>query len=292
MIQSMTGFAEKFFESKTFSLKITIKSLNHRFLDWNYRAGQLGEMESRLRGLCQKSLNRGRIDVFIDVQFTDPSRWEVRINEELLAKLIASLEHVSGRLKRDINFSVDHIFGIPHVIEMKRKNLREAEIEFIEKCFAKTLKDLVRARLDEGRRMKTAVLTHIKVLRQAVREIERLGKKQPLLIRNRLRDRLNELGQEARIPEEKLLEETAYMAQRYDLSEEIERLKSHLHYIQELLSSKAKEPVGKKLDFVAQELFREANTINSKAQDIVIVQKCLTVKGELESIRQQVQNLE
>jgi len=288
----MTGFAEKFFESKTFSLKITIKSLNHRFLDWNYRAGQLGEMESRLRGLCQKSLTRGRIDVFIDVQFTDPSRWEVRINEELLAKLIASLEHVSGRLKRDINFSVDHIFSIPHVIEMKRKNLREAEIEFIEKCFAKTLKDLVRARLDEGRRMKAAVLTHISVLRQAVREIERLGKKQPLLIRNRLRDRLNELGQEARIPEEKLLEETAYMAQRYDLSEEIERLKSHLHYIQELLSSKAKEPVGKKLDFVAQELFREANTINSKAQDIVIVQKCLTVKGELESIRQQVQNLE
>jgi uncharacterized protein (TIGR00255 family) len=288
----MTGFAEKFFESKSFTLKITIKSLNHRFLDWNFRAGQLGELESRLRGLCQKNLSRGRIDVFIDVQFTDPSRWEVRINEELLAKLVASLEQVSGRLKRDINFSVDHIFGIPHVIEMKRKDLTEAEVEFIEKCFAKTLKELVRGRLDEGRRMKADILTHIKVLRQAVREIEKLGKKQPLLIRNRFKDRLKELGQEARIPQEKLIEETAYMAQRYDLSEEIARLKSHLQYIQELLVSKDKEPVGKKLDFVAQELFREANTINSKAQDIAIVQKSLTVKGELESIRQQVQNLE
>ncbi|MFA9453705.1 MAG: YicC/YloC family endoribonuclease [Candidatus Aminicenantaceae bacterium] len=292
MIQSMTGFAEKYFESQTFSMKITIKSLNHRFLDWNFRAGQLSELESRLRGLCQKTLSRGRIEVFIDVQFTDPARWEVRINEELLAKLIASLEHVSGRLKRDVSFSVDHIFGIPHVIEMKRKNLTTGEVDFIEKCFTKTLKDLVRMRQDEGRRMKNEILIHSRVLRQAVREIEKLGKKQPLLIRNKLRDRLKELGQEARIPEEKFIEETAYMAQRYDLSEEIARLKSHILYMQELLSSKTKEPVGKKLDFVAQELFREANTINSKAQDIIIIQKSLTVKGELESIRQQVQNLE
>jgi uncharacterized protein (TIGR00255 family) len=288
----MTGFAEKYFESQTFSMKITIKSLNHRFLDWNFRAGQLSELESRLRGLCQKTLSRGRIEVFIDVQFTDPARWEVRINEELLAKLIASLEHVSGRLKRDVSFSVDHIFGIPHVIEMKRKNLTTGEVDFIEKCFTKTLKDLVRMRQDEGRRMKNEILIHSRVLRQAVREIEKLGKKQPLLIRNKLRDRLKELGQETRIPEEKFIEETAYMAQRYDLSEEIARLKSHLLYMQELLSSKTKEPVGKKLDFVAQELFREANTINSKAQDIIIIQKSLTVKGELESIRQQVQNLE
>jgi len=292
VIQSMTGFAEKYFKSQTFSMKITIKSLNHRFLDWNFRAGQLSELESRLRSLCQKTLSRGRIEVFIDVQFTDPARWEVRINEELLAKLIASLEQVSGRLKRDVSFSVDHIFGIPHVIEMKRKNLTTGEVDFIEKCFAKTLKELVRMRQDEGRRMKNAILVHSRVLRQAVREIEKLGKKQPMLIRNKLRDRLKELGQEARIPEEKFIEETAYMAQRYDLSEEIARLKSHLLYMQELLSSKDKGPVGKKLDFVAQELFREANTINSKAQDIVIIQKSLTVKGELESIRQQVQNLE
>jgi uncharacterized protein (TIGR00255 family) len=288
----MTGFAEKFFESKTLSLKITIKSLNHRFLDWNYRASQLHELEGRLRGRCQKALTRGRIEVFIDTQFTDPARWEVRINEELLAKLIASLEHVSGRLQRDIRFSVDHIFGIPHVIEMKRKNLTREEEDFIEGCFVKTLEELVRVRHKEGRRLKSELLAHARALRQAVREIEKLGKKQPLLIRNKLRERLKELGKEARVPEEKFIEETAYMAQRYDLSEEIARLKSHLMYLQELLSPKNEGPVGKKLDFVAQEIFREANTINSKAQDIAIVQRSLTVKGELESIRQQVQNLE
>lgn len=292
MIQSMTGYAEKIFEIRTISLKITIKSLNHRFLDWNFRAGQLSELESRLRSQCQKALSRGRIEVFIDIQFTDPAHWEVRVNEELLAKLIASLEQVSGRLKRDVNFSVDNIFGIPHVIEMKRKNLTRAEADFIEKCFVKTLGELVRVRRGEGRRLKSEILAHARALRQAVREIEKLGKKQPLLIRDKLRERLKELGQETRVSEEKLIEETAYMAQRYDLSEEIARLKSHLLYFQELLSLKTEEPVGKKLDFVAQELFREANTINSKAQDIAIVRRSLIVKGELESIRQQVQNLE
>jgi uncharacterized protein (TIGR00255 family) len=292
MIQSMTGYAEKIFETRTISLKITIKSLNHRFLDWNFRAGQLSELESRLRSQCQKALSRGRIEVFIDIQFTDPAHWEVRVNEELLAKLIASLEQVSGRLKRDVNFSVDNIFGIPHVIEMKRKNLTREEADFIEKCFVKALGELVRVRRGEGRRLKSDILAHARTLRQAVREIEKLGKKQPLLIRDKLRERLKELGQEARVTEEKLIEETAYMAQRYDLSEEIARLKSHLLYFQELLSLKTEEPVGKKLDFVAQELFREANTINSKAQDIAIVRRSLIVKGELESIRQQVQNLE
>jgi uncharacterized protein (TIGR00255 family) len=292
VIQSMTGFAEKFFKSKSFSLKVTIKSLNHRFLDWNFRAGQLSEIEGRLRKLCQSTISRGRIDVFMDIQFTDPTSWEVRINESLLAEILASLEHVSTRLKRSVNFSVDHIFGIPHVIDLKRKNLTAEEMNFIEKCFAQTLNELVHMRQREGRQLKGEILTHARNVKRTVTEVERLGKKQPALIRKKLEERLKELKKDVSVSEEKLIEETAYMAQRYDLSEEIERLKSHLIYFQELLSSKESEPVGKKLDFVAQELFREANTINSKAQDISIIQRSLTIKGELESIRQQVQNLE
>jgi uncharacterized protein (TIGR00255 family) len=230
--------------------------------------------------------------VLIDIQFTDPARWTVRINEELLAKIIASLEHVSTRVDRDISFSVDHVFGIPHVIDLQRKDLSVEDAGTIETCFTKTLNELVRIRRQEGRRLKKEILIHARKVQQAVREIERRGKKQPLLIQKKLKERLQELGQETSITEAKLVEETAYLAQRYDLTEEIERLKSHLAYLHELLNSKAADPVGKKLDFIAQELFREANTLNSKAQDITIIRKSLAVKGELESIRQQVQNLE
>lgn len=292
MIQSMTGFAERFFNARTFSLKITIKSLNHRFLDWNFRGQRLNDMENRLRGRCQEKLSRGRIEVFVDIQISDPASWEVRINEELLAKILESLEHISGSLKQEIRFSIDHIFNIPHVVELNRKNLTDTEKDFIERCFDKTLKDLIGVRRQEGRRLKSEILSHTRAVRHAVREIERLSRKQPRLIRKKLEERIKELGKDADVPMEKIVEETAYLAQRYDLSEEIERLKSHLAYVHELLAESNPDPVGKKLDFVAQELFREANTINSKAQDFAIIQHSLTIKSELESIRQQVQNLE
>ncbi|UCE22034.1 MAG: DUF1732 domain-containing protein, partial [Candidatus Aminicenantes bacterium] len=94
------------------------------------------------------------------------------------------------------------------------------------------------------------------------------------------------------LSEEKLAEEVAYLAQRYDIAEEVARLKSHIEYALQLLSPKRMEPVGRKLDFVAQELFREVNTINSKSQDIEITKKALAIKGDVESIRQQIQNVE
>jgi uncharacterized protein (TIGR00255 family) len=104
--------------------------------------------------------------------------------------------------------------------------------------------------------------------------------------------RLEELTSEIPVSQERLEEEAAYLAQRYDLKEEIMRLKSHLSYAQELLSPKHEDPVGKKFDFIAQELYRETNTINSKSQDIEIIRESLAVKSEVESIRQQAQNLE
>lgn len=292
MIQSMTGFAEKKYNSKTFSVKVTIKSLNHRFFDWSLRGGQIGELESRLRSICQQQIHRGRIDVHLDMNFSDPSRWQLQINEDLLAEILTSLESIAAQTKKNVTFAVENIFNIPHIAELKRKDFTPEEMAFIEDSFTKTLQELIRIRAREGRLLKRDIRGHIAVVKQALLRIERLGKKQPALIREKLKERLQELGNHALLSEEKLIEETAFMAQRYDLAEEIERMKSHLDHFQELLVSKEREPVGKKLDFIAQELFREANTINSKAQDINIIKESVKAKGELESIRQQVQNLE
>ncbi len=285
----MTGFAEKAFISKTFSAKITIKSLNHRFFDWNFRGNQLGGIENRLRKLCQRELQRSRVDVLFELEFSDPKRWEIQINENLLAQILSTLDSLSQG--SHVKFSLDNLFGVPHVVEIKRKNLAPKEFAFLEDAFAKTLQELIKTRCREGRQLRLEILAHIKTVQNHLRHIERLGKKQPLLIKKKLRERLQELGIEGKISEEKLYEETAYMAQRYDLAEEIERLKSHLLHFKELMNTKESQPVGKKLDFVAQELFRETNTINSKAQDLEIIKRSLAVKGELESIRQQVQNL-
>jgi uncharacterized protein (TIGR00255 family) len=292
MIQSMTGFAEKSFEGRGFRAKVSIKSLNHRFFDWTCRGTPIGEAENRLRVLCQGRLSRGRIEAVLDLDFHDPSSWDIRINEGLLEKILISVDRVGSRLKKEMSFSVDNLFRIPQLVELKRKDLTPAEIAFLESCFLRTLEDVIKARRIEGRKTAAQIGTHIRNVKRAVDRVERLVKKQPRAVKQRLCQRMKELNGNGPKNEERLSEEVSYLTQRYDVSEEIQRLKSHLDSALKLVASPKGEPAGKMLDFIAQELTREANTLNSKSQDIGITREGLLIKGEVESIRQQVQNLE
>jgi uncharacterized protein (TIGR00255 family) len=290
MIQSMTGFAEKSFEGFGFRAKISIKSLNHRFFDWNYRGSPVGQAENRLRVLSQERLSRGRIEVTLDLDFCDPSSWNIRINEGLLEKLLVSIDRVGSRLKKDMSFSVDAMFRIPQLVELKRKDMTSPEIAFLERCFLRTLEDVIKSRRIEGRKTAAQIGTHLRNVRRAVNLVERLVKKQPRAVKQKLTQRMKDLNGNGPKNEERLSEEVSYLTQRYDVSEEIQRLKSHLDAAAKLIASS--EPAGKMLDFLSQELTREANTLNSKSQDIGITRQGLLIKGEVESIRQQVQNLE
>jgi uncharacterized protein (TIGR00255 family) len=292
MIFSMTGFAEKTYESKTLSVKITIRTLNHRFFDWNYRGFPIKDMEQRMRAVCHKTIRRGRVDVSFDIQFVDPSKWDIQINEGLLADILNSLDEVSAKISQNVSFKVENLFSLPHVFELKRKDLTQEEAHFLLRCFETTLDDLVRSRSREGRELKKEMQSHSRSIGQVLPRIEKLAKKQPLHIQEKLKERLMALGNEVALSEDKLLEEVALIAQRYDLREEIERLKCHLSYFRELLATKDSAPLGRKMDFVIQEMYRETNTINSKSQDIAITQECLQLKSELESLRQQIQNIE
>ena len=292
MIQSMTGFTENKSDSKTLSVKFSVRSLNHRFLDWHYRGAQIGGIESGLRHILQKKFHRGRFEVFLELTSLDPSAWQLRINEGLLKKIFTSVDKISSRMGRNVSFSVDRVFSLPQVMELKRKSFSAEEVAFIEKSFEKTLDDVLRMRKREGREIAREIRVSLNRIKLAVSRIEKTAGKQPSRIRKRLKEHIEALSYEGSLSEEKLAEETAFLAQKYDLTEEIARLKSHLDYALQLLSPKKPESVGKKLDFIAQELFREANTINAKSQDIRITQGILSVKGEVESIRQQIQNVE
>jgi uncharacterized protein (TIGR00255 family) len=292
LIRSMTGFAEKRFESKTFSVKISIRSLNHRFFDWSFRGNHSKEMEERLRRICSNELQRGRIEVLVEVDFLDPEKLEVRVNEAVLKELLSSFGNISSRMKKNVNLNVENLFNLPYVVQIRRKKFSKNEIAYLEECFTKTLLDLIKGRTREGKLLKTEIIRHIRKLHHVVKQVEILSAKQPKKIQKRLSERLRELGHQASISEEKMAAEVAYYAQRYDLTEEIARLKCHVDHFIELLSSERRDPVGKNLDFLTQEMFREANTINSKAQDLGIVKQGLVMKGEVEIIRQQVQNLE
>jgi len=288
----MTGFAEKRFESKSLSVKINIRSLNHRFFDWSFRGNHSKEMEERFRRLCSREINRGRIEVLVDIDFLDPRKLEVRINEGVLKELLSSFEEISSRLKKNVSLNVENMFSLPHVIQFQRKVFTKDEIAYLESCFEKTLLELIKGRTREGKLLKAEINGHVRNLRRVVNRVETLAARQPKIIQQKLRERLKELGQQVSMSDEKMAAEAAYYAQRYDLTEEIARLKCHVDHFLELLASKRKDPVGKNLDFLAQEMFREANTVNSKAQDLEIVKLGLIIKSEVEIIRQQVQNLE
>jgi uncharacterized protein (TIGR00255 family) len=291
MIQSMTGYAERSFESPTLEVKISLKSLNHRFFDWSYKGLPLGHLESRLRGLCQQKIRRGKVEVSIEMNFSDAGSWDLSINEALLQKILSALTRACRRNK-DVRFSVEDILRIPQVVELRRKDLSRAHAAFILKAFETALDDLVRERVREGRDIVRQLKIHIRAMRSALDRLTRLLRRQPAFFQEKLKQKFKDLNSGAAQSEGRLVEEAAYQAQRYDITEEIARLRSHIDNVQDLLNPDRDEPVGKMLDFLAQEFYREANTINSKSQDLAITRDSLLIKAEVESIRQQVQNLE
>jgi uncharacterized protein (TIGR00255 family) len=291
LIQGMTGFAERRFASDTVRLKIAVKSLNHRFFDWSCRGTPLGDVENRLRTVCERRLQRGRVEVGIDMAFLDPKSWEFAVNEALLEKVLSSLERVSRRVGKRFEVSLDQVLRIPQVVEISRKEMTAAEAAFLEACFARTLDDVVRQREREGARTARQLRVHVRTIERSTARIGSLFKKQPAAIRKRLRQRARDLNNGAGLSEERLAEATSSLMQRYDLAEEILRLKSHIEALRGLLRPGAAGPAGKKLDFLAQEIGREANTSSSKSQEIGIIREGLAIKNELESIRQHAQNI-
>jgi uncharacterized protein (TIGR00255 family) len=292
MIQGMTGFAEKSFTSGSLRLKISVKTLNHRFFDWSYKGTPVGDVENRLRTLCQKTIRRGRVEVYLEMVSLGPESWSFRINEGLLEKILASFDRVSRRTGRRLEISLDSIFRVPQLVELNRKGLSETETRFLERSFLRTLDGVVRLRRKEGRETARQIRVHLGNIRRAIVRIEARFRKQPARLQAKLKKRLRELDGSSAVSQGRLAEEASFLTQRYDLGEEIARLKTHLDTLQGLVSPRVAEPVGKRLDFLAQELYREANTLNSKSQDIGITKESLGIKNELETIRQHIQNIE
>jgi uncharacterized protein (TIGR00255 family) len=291
-MRSMTGFGEKRFSWPGLRAKIGIKSLNHRFFDWNYKGTPLGDAENRFRALAQRKLLRGRIEVAVDLDFLDPSSWEIAINEALLEKILATIEKASRRMGKTVSFSIDNIFRIPQVVEIRRRELTAEVKSFLERAFDETLDEVLKERHREGRETARQVRRHLLSIRRSLRRIISLARTQPFFIREKLTQRMKELNGDVLIGGEKVEGEVAYLVQKADIAEEIVRLRSHIDAFEQWVREGQSEPVGRMLDFLSQEIAREANTINSKSQNIAITKESLAIKGEVESIRQHIQNIE
>ena len=300
MLRSMTGYGLGEYKDKDFSFVIEIKSVNHRYNEVAIRMPKfLNPLEDRIRKTILQTISRGRVDVFITSSFTGHTNCQVNVDKELAKAYHNALKDVASALEgENVGLSSQaellYLAKCPDVITVADGNVDvEALWPHINSAMEVALTHLVSMREKEGTNISVDVKNRVELLSEKLAVIE---ERAPLVVtdyQERLRERVNELLKdytEKTIEPERLIQEVAIFADRVNITEEIVRLKSHIKQFKEMLSSD--KPVGRKMDFLVQEFNREANTITSKSNDFTVTQRAVEIKGEIEKIREQIQNIE
>jgi uncharacterized protein (TIGR00255 family) len=297
MIKSMTGFASLTHEDERATLGVTVRSVNHRFLDLQLRVPQtLAELEPRVRALLQKRLARGRVELAISVQLRNPGTPSVELNEDFANALAAAIERARERGLVSGSLTPGDLLRHPQAIAVReRPNEADPAVEAqlgssVEASVEQALADLDAMRLREGDHLRVDLEARRQLLAQLIEQLRLAADEGRVAVEARLRDRVAEISAELPVDQAMLAQEIVRAAARSDISEEVTRFRAHLAHWLALADSP--EPCGRKLDFLLQEMNREINTVGSKADGINIAELIITAKAELEKMREQVQNVE
>lgn len=293
MIRSMTSFGRaQSEEGKDSYFSIEMKSVNHRYLDINIRMPRIIlALEEKIRNIISKRLNRGKVDVFINYKNYGNNVGKANLNMQLAKDYYDCLKQIQMELSIIDDISTTQIAKFPDVINLEEpeENLDNIFNE-ISPLIESALNLMEEMRSREGEKLKEDILSKIQIIDIYVEEIEKVADSIPKNYKKKLEERLSELLSGVDIDESRIALEVAILSDKAAVDEEITRLRSHLSQMKSTLD--IDEPIGRKLDFVIQEMNREANTIASKSTDIDITNKVIEVKNTIEKIREQVQNIE
>jgi uncharacterized protein (TIGR00255 family) len=295
MIKSMTGFASLTRDDESAAISVTVKGVNHRFLDLQLRTPlSLAPIESRLRAIVQQRIARGRIEISITLQPRKPAAVDVEVNDSVIEGLAAALELARARGLVDGSLAPGDILRFPQAVTVRERQ-EDATAgdhlqESVEAGLVAALEELDRMRVREGAHLRAdldARRTHLGDLfeRAAARAAEGAE-----ALRARLVERVKELQVDALVDAAAVAQEIVRFANRSDITEETVRFRAHLDHWRAL--SDSAEPCGRKLDFLLQEMNREVNTLGSKAEGPGVPELVVALKAELEKMREQVQNVE
>ncbi|HEY0407886.1 MAG TPA: YicC/YloC family endoribonuclease [Pyrinomonadaceae bacterium] len=292
-MKSMTGFGRGAVTGENFSVAVDIKTVNNRFLDIHLRLGaELSSLEATIKRRIGTRLSRGRVDVSITFERTGEVAYE--LNRPLIAGFIGALRTMQQEFALSGEPDINVLARLPGAMQPVRDGLDERMIAGIEQAIDEALAELEAMRAREGEALSTEMRGRLDEIALRVPVIEAAAGGLVDAYRNRLQKRISELvardGQNIELDQGRLSQEVAYLADRSDISEEIARLRSHLTQFGDTLSSEGE--TGKRLDFLLQELNREANTVLSKSNDLSIKDAGLAIKAEVEKLREQVQNVE
>ena len=292
MLKSMTGYGR--YEEIAGGKKIMaeIKSVNHRFADYNIKIPRYyGFLEDRLRGLVSQRVTRGKIDVFVTVESYDESDKDIILNEELTRDYIEALHTLRDKFGLKDDISVMNVARYPDIFKTERKEEDEEEIWALVKNVAEQALDAFCAmRSREGERIEKDLRDRIEYMKSLANQVDELSPKTVEAYKEKLYTKIKELLEDRNVDEGRILTEVAIFADKVAVNEETVRLSSHFEEFYAILDSG--EPAGRKLDFLIQEINRETNTIGSKASDVEIAKIVVTLKGEIEKLREQIQNIE
>jgi len=296
MIKSMTGFASLSHNDERGTLGVTIRSVNHRFLDLQLRLPPVvADLEARLRALLQKHLARGRVEVSVSLQLRQGSAPHVELNEEFAQALAAAVEQARSRGVISGMLTAGDLLRLPQALSIREQLPEAGGVSALlgtalDDAVLTSIQQLEEMRVREGAHLRTDLDMRKALLSGLIARISTAANTGREALEARLLERARELATTLPIDQSALSQEVVRVAQRSDISEEVTRFHGHLAHWDALCDSP--EPCGRKLDFLLQEMNREVNTIGSKADGLHVSEVVIQAKAELERMREQVQNVE
>lgn len=292
MIQSMTGFGRYCVEEHGNGFIVEIKTVNHRYLDINVKMPRtLISLEDNIRKVVQNTISRGKVDIFITQKSLEKEDVSVHFNKSLCDSYVKNLIEIKDRYGLRDEVSIPLLSRLPDVLTLEQdEEDLESLWETLKVPVIEALKSLKEMRTYEGNKLNSDISNRCNKLEEYLADVKLRA---PLVVtdyKEKLNTRIKELLDNAPVDESRIAMEVSLFADKANIDEEIVRLNSHIKQLKNTLL--ADEPVGRKLDFLVQEMNREANTIGSKANDLQLVNIVLNIKNEIEKIREQVQNIE
>lgn len=292
MIKSMTGFGRSEIVKGNRKISVEIKSVNHRYLEAGIKMPKkLNVFESRMRDLLKKYATRGKIDIFINYEDDSESQVNLKFNQNIADEYMAIFNNMSEKYNLKNDMTVGSLARFPEVITMDEVQEDEEELwHFIEEAMKAALEQFVNTRILEGENLKKDLLGKLDHMEELVAFVEKRSPEIMKEYRSKLESKVKELLGDTTIDESRIATEVIIYADKICVDEETVRLRSHIEHARKCLNEDG--GIGRKMDFIAQEMNREANTTLSKANDIEISNAAIDLKTEIEKVREQIQNIE
>ena len=292
MVKSMTGYGRSQQIADGMNITVEIKSVNHKYFEFNARVPRtFGFLEEKLKSFTQSLVSRGKIECFVSIEMPENENVEVSVNYALAEGYINALKALCEKYSLREDVSVTSISRYPDVLTVHKLPEDEEKIwQAVKTVASEAIDSFISMREKEGEKLCSDILSRADAIIECVEFIEKRSPQTVTEYNEKLKNRIRELIGDVSVDEQRLLQEAAIYADKIAVAEETVRLRSHISQLREMFDST--DAVGRKMDFLVQEINREANTIGSKAQDVEITRRVLTIKGEVEKIREQVQNIE